>query len=197
MNGGQGLSLEAREVVEEAMRLWWLFLLTGTAWIVVSWLILRWDYSTVTSISYLFGFMAIAAGVNEFLMLVGSSVGWKIFHAFLGVVFVAVGIFALFNTLETFTALASLVGLFLILKGTFDVVVSIATRGEIELWWLQLIVGLIELGLGFWASGPGFENYGRQVVLLVIWVGITALTRGITEIIFAFKLRSAHKALTA
>jgi uncharacterized membrane protein HdeD (DUF308 family) len=195
MNGGQGLSLEAREVAEEATRLWWLFLLTGTAWIVVSWLVLRWDYSTVASISYLFGFMALAAGVNEFLMLAGSSVGWKVLHVVLGVIFVAVGIFALFNPFETFATLAALVGLFFVLKGTFDVIVAIATRGEIELWWLQLIIGLIELGLGFWASGPGFETYGRQVVLLVIWVGFMALTRGITEIIFAFKLRSAHKAL--
>ena len=46
-----GVSLEARETVKEAASLWWLFLLTGIAWIIVAWLILRWDYSTVTSIS--------------------------------------------------------------------------------------------------------------------------------------------------
>lgn len=189
------LSLDDRETVKDAARLWWLFLLTGIAWIVVSWLILRWDYSSVRTISYLFGFLALFAGANELLMMSGSSTGWKIFHALLGVLFIAAGIFALLDPFSTFAALASLVGLFFIVKGTFDVIVAIATRDEIHLWWLQLIVGLIELGLGFWASGPGWETYGNQVVLLVIWAGLMCLFRGITELIFAFKLRSAGKAL--
>jgi uncharacterized membrane protein HdeD (DUF308 family) len=190
-----GVSLEARETVKEAASLWWLFLLTGIAWIIVAWLILRWDYSTVTSISYLFGFLAIAAGVNELFLLAGSSFGWKLFHGILGLLFVAAGVFALFNPFETFSALASLVGLYFIVKGTFDVVVSIATRDEIPVWWIQLLVGLVELGLGFWASGPGFETYGNQVVLLVVWAGLMCLFRGITEIIFAFKLRGVGHAL--
>ena len=197
MSNAQGLTLGERETVEDAARLWWLFLLTGIAWLVVSWLILRWDYSTVSAISYLFGFLALFAGVNELMMVGGSSTGWKVFHVLLGLLFVAAGVFALFNPLETFTALASLIGLFFIVKGAFDVIVAIATRDEISLWWLQLIVGLIELGLGFWASGPGFETYGNQVVLLVLWAGLMCLFRGITELVFAFKLRSAGKALAA
>jgi uncharacterized membrane protein HdeD (DUF308 family) len=191
MTNTRGITLEDRETVKEAAGLWWLFLLTGIAWIVVSWLILRWDYSTVASISYLFGFLAIAAAVNEFLMLGGSSAGWKVFHVLLGLLFLAAGVFALLNPFETFSALASLIGLFFIVKGLFDVVVAIATRNEIHVWWVQLIVGLIELGLGFWASGPGYETYGNQVVLLVVWAGLVCLFRGITELIFAFKLRGA------
>jgi uncharacterized membrane protein HdeD (DUF308 family) len=191
MTNTRGITLEDRETVKEAAGLWWLLLLTGIAWIVVSWLILRWDYSTVASISYLFGFLAIAAAVNEFLMLGGSSAGWKVFHVLLGLLFLAAGVFALLNPFKTFSALASLIGLFFIVKGLFDVVVAIATRNEIHVWWVQLIVGLIELGLGFWASGPGYETYGNQVVLLVVWAGLVCLFRGITELIFAFKLRGA------
>ena len=67
-----GVSLEARETVKEAASLWWLFLLTGIAWIIVAWLILRWDYSTVTSISYLFGFLAIFGTMSAVLQL-GSA----------------------------------------------------------------------------------------------------------------------------
>ncbi len=197
MSNVHGLSLDERETVEDAARLWWLFLLTGIAWIVVSWLILRWDYSTVSAISYLFGFLAIAAGVNEFLMLPGSSAGWKVFHGLLGVLFVVAGGFALLNPFTTFTALASLMGLFFIVKGTFDIIVSIATRNEVHAWWIQLVVGLIEVGIGFWASGPGYETYGNQVVLLVVWAGLMCLFRGITELVFAFKLRSVGHDLQA
>lgn len=182
-------TLEAREAAEDAARMWWLFLLTGIAWIVVAWLVLRWEPSSVSTIATLFGVIAIFFGVNELLMLFGSSWGWKIVHILLGVLFVIGGVIALFNPTRTFLALAGIVGLILIIKGTFDIVVSIATRNEISIWWLQLIVGIFELLLGFWASGPGFEEWGRRVVLLVLWVGFTCLFRGITEIVFAFKLR--------
>lgn len=180
---------ETAEVVREAARYWWLYLLTGIAWIVVSLLIFRFDMTSLATISYLFGVIAIFFGVNEFLMLIGSSWGWKIVHILLGALFVIGGVIALFNPTQTFLALAGIVGLVLIIKGTFDIVVSIATRSEISIWWLQLVVGIFELLLGVWASGPGFEEWGRRVVLLVLWVGFTCLFRGITEIVFAFKLR--------
>ena len=48
-------------------------------------------------------------------------------------------------------------------------------------------------GFGFWAAG----YWGRSATLLIVWVGVIALTRGITEIIFAFKLRSVGKAAAA
>jgi uncharacterized membrane protein HdeD (DUF308 family) len=186
-------TLEEREAAEGAARMWWLFLLTGIAWIVVAWLVLRWEPSSVSTIATLFGFVAIFFGVNELLMLFGSSWGWKIVHILLGALFVIGGVIALFNPTQTFLALAGIVGLVLIVKGTFDIVVSIATRNEISIWWLQLVVGIFELVLGVWASGPGFEEWGRRVVLLVLWVGFSCLFRGITEIVFAFKLHSLKK----
>jgi uncharacterized membrane protein HdeD (DUF308 family) len=44
---------------------WWLFLITGIAWMVVAIILLRFDYTSVSSISILFGVVAIAAGVLE------------------------------------------------------------------------------------------------------------------------------------
>ena len=41
---------------------WWLMLITGIAWIVVSMILLRFDYTSVSSISILFGFVALFAG---------------------------------------------------------------------------------------------------------------------------------------
>ena len=187
--------LDAREAARNAAQLWWLFLLTGIAWIVVAWLILRWDPTSISTIAYLFGFVALFYGINEFMMMGGSTTGWKLFHAGFGVLSVIVGIIAFFNPSSTFFALASIIAFLFIIKGTFDIIVSIATRHEIEVWWLQLVVGIIELLLGFWAAGPGFEQYGRKALLLVLWVGFTCLFRGITEIIFAFKLHGLKKDL--
>ena len=183
--------LEEREVIESAARAWWLFLLTGLLWLLFAIIVLRFDYTTVTAVSILFGVVAIAAGINEFFMLAASHRWWKVLHGLLGVIFVVVGIIAFVHPGDTFAALAAVVSFFLIFKGFFDIIVAIATRDEISIWWVQLIVGIVEVLIGFWAAG----YWGRSAALLVIWVGVIALTRGITEIVFAFKLRSAGKSI--
>jgi cell division protein FtsW (lipid II flippase) len=86
------MMLGAREVVKEAADRWWLFLLSGIAWLVFWLIIFQWDYTTVYAISYLFGFVALFAGVNEFALIAISTTGWKIMHGILGVLFVIAGI---------------------------------------------------------------------------------------------------------
>ena len=64
-----------REVVEEAADRWWLFLLTGIAWLVFALMVFQWDFTTVYAVSYLFGVVALFAGLNEFLRVTVSSTG--------------------------------------------------------------------------------------------------------------------------
>jgi uncharacterized membrane protein HdeD (DUF308 family) len=104
-----------------------------------------------------------------------------------------VGIWALWNPYDTFQTLAALVGVFLLIKGIFDVSVAFMTKDEFELWWLQLVVGLIELLLAFWVAG----NFREKAILLVVYVGIIALARGITELFVAFKLKGLRRRLAA
>ena len=49
----------------------------------------------------------------------------------------------------------------------------------------QLVGGIIEIALGFWAAG----YYGRSAVLLVAWVAAFATIRGVRDIVFAFRVR--------
>jgi uncharacterized membrane protein HdeD (DUF308 family) len=180
---------EEREVVREAARWWWLFLLAGIAWLVFALIVFRFDITSASSVAILFGIVAIAAGIDEFMAIGVSTTGWKIVHGLLGVIFVVVGIFAFIEPGSTFAALASLVGFFFLFKGIFDIAVAIATKGEFELWWLQLVAGFIEIGLAFWVAG----NFREKVILLLVYVGIVALSKGITDIFLAFKLRSLGK----
>ena len=181
--------LEDRELVEDAADRWWLFLLTGIAWLIVALIIFQWNYTTVYAVSYLFGFIAIFAGVNEFVSLGVSSSGWKIVHVILGVLFVLAGIWALVHPHNAFATLAGLIGFFLLFKGIFDIMVSFLAREAFELWWLQLLVGIIEILLAFWIAG----SFKHKVILLVAYVGIIALSRGITELILAFKLKGLRR----
>ena len=177
---------EEREVVREAARWWWLFLLGGIAWLVFSLVIFRFDITSAASVAILFGIVAIIAGVDEFMAIPVSTTGWKIVHGILGVIFVLVGIFAFIEPGSTFEALAAVIGFFFLFKGIFDIAVAFATKGEFDMWWLQLVVGLIEIGLAFWVAG----SFRDKAILLLVYVGIVALSKGITDIMLAFKLRS-------
>jgi uncharacterized membrane protein HdeD (DUF308 family) len=180
-----------RELAEDAADRWWMFLVTGIGWLVFSLLVFQWDYTTVYAISILFGIVALVAGVNEFFQIVVSSTGWKIVHGILGVLYVVVGVWALVNPRSAFTTLAALVAFFLLFKGIFDLTVAFMTKDEFDLWWLQLILGVVEILLAFWVAG----SFRQSAILLVAYVGIIALSRGITELFIAFKLRGLQKRL--
>ena len=185
------MMFEERELVEEAADRWWLFLVTGIGWLVFSLLVFQWDYTTVYAISILFGIVALVAGINEFFAISVSTTGWKITHGILGVLFVIAGIWALVHPHAAFTTLAALIGFFLLFKGIFDLMAAFAIKRAFELWWVQLVVGIIEILLAFWVAG----SFRNKAILLVVYVGIIALSRGITELIVAFKLRGLKKQL--
>jgi uncharacterized membrane protein HdeD (DUF308 family) len=164
---------------------WWLLLITGISWTIVALILLRFDYTTVRAIAILFGIVALVAGLLEVGMTMLARGWWKLFYAVLAVVFIGAGIVSFIHPGDTFEALAAVISFVLVFAGTFDIITSIATRHEIEVWWLQLIGGIIELALGFWAAG----YYGRSAVLLVAWVSAFVLIRGVRDIVLAFRIR--------
>jgi uncharacterized membrane protein HdeD (DUF308 family) len=167
-----------------------LLLLTAIAWVLLAVILLRFDYTSVSAISILFGIVAIAAGVIEIGVLILAAGWWKLLHGVLAVAFIAAGIVAFIHPGNTFAALAAVFSFFLVIAGTFDIVISISVRHEIDVWWLQLITGIVEVLLGFWAAG----YYGRSAVLLVAWVAAIAITRGIRDIVLAFRVRDVQHA---
>lgn len=186
-----GAMFEEREILEEAADRWWIFLLSGIAWLVFSLLVFQWDYTTVYAISILFGVVALFAALNEFVEITIATSGWKVVHGILGVLFAIAGIWALVHPHAAFTTLASLIGFFFLFKGIFDITVAFTTKPLYDMWWLQLIVGIIEIVLAFWVAG----SFRDSIILLVIYVGVIGLTRGITELFVAFKLHSLRKRL--
>jgi uncharacterized membrane protein HdeD (DUF308 family) len=167
---------------------WWLFLFTGSLWLLFSIVIFRFDWTTVSSISILFGVVMLCAAVAELLGAFAEHGWWRLARLALGVAFAVIGIVAFVHPGNTFAALAAVMSFYFILKGTFDVVVALAGWGAAAHSWLYLLLGIAEIVIGFWAAG----DFGHRVILLVVWVGVTALTRGISEIVLAFTLRGAR-----
>ena len=169
---------------------WWSLLITGVAWVIVGVIVLRFDYTSVYSISLLFGFVAIAAGVVEVAMVFLAEGWWKLLNAILAIAYIAVGVVAFVRPGDTFVALAAVFSFLLVIAGTFDIIFAISARKEVEVWWLQLVGGIIEIALGFWAAG----YYGRSAILLIAWVAAFAVVRGIRDIVGAFRVRELQHA---
>jgi uncharacterized membrane protein HdeD (DUF308 family) len=153
-------------------------------------ILLRFNYTSVHAISLLFGFVAIAAGVMEVAMIFIAAGWWKLLNAVLALVFIAAGVVSFVHPGNTFAALAAVFSFLLVFAGTFDIILSIASRKEVDVWWLQLVGGIIEVLLGFWAAG----YYGRSAVLLIAWVAAFAFIRGVRDIVLAFRVRELQHA---
>lgn len=178
--------------LRRATRLWWLVLLLGIVWILFAWIVLSFDFTTVLAIAVFAGVSFIAAGISEFFFAT-QVVSWRWAWIVLGVISVGAGIIALVWPDQTFLVLAAIVGWYLMLRGVFAVVIALRDRHDDDLWWVWLGLGLLQIAVGFWAIG----YVGRSIALLVVWVGAYALVKGITDIVLAFKLRSAGRRLAA
>jgi uncharacterized membrane protein HdeD (DUF308 family) len=66
---------------------WWLFLITGIAWLVIALIVLRFNIESITTVGVLLGALFILAGLNEFMIAVVRR-AWKWAHAALGALFV-------------------------------------------------------------------------------------------------------------
>ncbi len=186
-----GFWLDSRAAAERSSRYWWLFVLAGVSWMLFAIIVFRFTWVSVLAISVLFGTVAIAAGFFEFAAAAASNGGWRILRYLLGVFFLVIGVVALLQPGGTFVGLAAVVSFFFVVAGAFDIVTAFATRPASPAWWFQLLSGVIQVGLGFWAAG----NWTRSVVLLVAWIGAVAMFRGIAMILFGFELHELHEQL--
>jgi uncharacterized membrane protein HdeD (DUF308 family) len=163
---------------------WWMFLVAGILWVLIGLFVLQADFDSAVLIGWMVAFWLIFAGITEF-MEAGVAEGYKWVHIVLGIFFVLGGIAALLSPFQTFTILAALLGFFLVIYGIFNFVMAIALRHEVDLWWMTLIAGIVEIWLGIWAMGYP----GRSAALLILWIGIGAIIRGVVEIVMAFQVR--------
>jgi uncharacterized membrane protein HdeD (DUF308 family) len=168
----------------------WALLTIGILWILLSFLVLQFTYSSILSISLIVGTLLCLAGVTEVAEAFIVE-GWRWAHGLIGVLFLLGGVFTFVYPGQTFGTLAIIFGWYLLIKGTLDIVTAFMLHG-MPLWWMGLLVGFAEIALAFWTVG----YVGRSAALLILWVGIGALLRGIVTIVAAFRVRRATKALT-
>jgi uncharacterized membrane protein HdeD (DUF308 family) len=132
------------------------------------------------------------AGINEAGLAALAPGGWKVWHYLVAVIFFPGALWGFLRPVDTFFALASVLGLILIFYGSFEIIQGVASRAVNPWWWVNLITGILLVLLAFWVSGSDrVYALAQRTFLILFWVGLVALFRGFTQIMLAFSVHHA------
>ena len=168
--------------------------MAGVAWFIVAWAVLRADVTSLATVGLLVGGMFLVAAANE--AAVGNVVtgGWRFAHYVLAGVFVAGAVWAFVRPVDTFFALASVLGLLLFLQGAMYIVLGIALRDTSPYWGLQVFSGVLLTALAIWVSVSDqvWDLLARSAFIL-LWVALMAVFRGVSDIVVGFTMLGVSK----
>jgi hypothetical protein len=156
----------------EAARYWWVFLVSGILWLLIAWVVLRLQPDLDRDRRG-----AARGGVParrdqrgrawpRWCPAAGRSgtTSWPSSSS-------SADCEGFIRPVNTFFALASVLGLILIFYGAFEIIQAIASRAVNPYWWLKLILGILLVLLAFWVSGSDrvYALAQRTYLILFGW----------------------------
>ncbi|HKJ36606.1 MAG TPA: DUF308 domain-containing protein [Solirubrobacterales bacterium] len=179
------------EAAKQASRLWWLWLVFGAVWSVIAVVILQFDDASITTVGVLIGLMFFVAALQAAAgAVLAARHGWV--YGVFAFLFVIAGFVTLISPEDTFAALADILGFLFLIVAVSWIFEAFMWREENEFWWVGLIGGVLMLVLAFWTAGQFFID---KEYLLLVFAGIWALMRGITDFVRAFAIREIGRQL--
>ena len=148
-------------------------------------MILQFDTTSAATVGIIVGVMFLVAGMQY--IFVGTQVdGWAWLWYVFGVILVVGGLVAIFSPIDTFVAIANILGFIFVLVGVMWLIEAFATREGNDLWWMTLIAAILMIGIGFWVSG---QLLITKAETLLVFAGVWAMMRGIIDIIASFQIK--------
>lgn len=175
-----------RPLLHQIARYWWVELLVGVFWVVIAVVVLKFNQASVVTVGVLTGIMFLVFAAEEVVLAALDQGASRWIWAIFGVLLTASGVVALIHPRNTFAGFADILGFVFLLIGALWTVQAFAERAFNDLWWLGLISGILMLVLAFWVSGQFFLT---RAATLLVFAGIWAMIKGITDIVRAFQLR--------
>ena len=188
---GLGAAPGLRETTRRLTGFWWLGLVAGIAWLVISLAILQFDRASMTTIGVLVGLMFLLSAAQN-LALTTLPVEHRWVPALFSVLFLVIGVLCLVNPVDTFAGLADMLGFLFMIVGVWWMIQAFLERPLNPVWWLGLIAGILMTGMAFWTAGQLFQT---KAYTLLVFAGLWALMQGVVDIARAFAVRQVHKAL--
>src|ERR1700729_3898949 len=164
---------------------WWVELGLGVLWVVIALVVLKFNDASVVTVGVLTGIMFLVFAAEEFA-LAALDTGARWIWALFGVLLTAAGIVSLIHPRNTFAGFADILGFVFLLIGILWMVQAFAERAFNGLWWFGLISGILMVVLAFWVSG---EFFLARAATLLVFAGIWAMLKGISDIVRAFQIR--------
>jgi uncharacterized membrane protein HdeD (DUF308 family) len=187
-----------RRIQRTAERAWWLPLAVGIIWFVIAWLVLRADYTSLATVGVLVGIVLLVAAVTEGMLTSLAPGGWRLLHGALTVIYVLGAVWSFLRPVNTFFALASVLGLLLFLQGALYIARSVALRDRSPYWGITLASGVLTVLLAVWVStSDRVWTLGARAGFILLWVGFMAIFRGASDIALAFELRRLGRGVQA
>ena len=172
--------------LHEVTKFWWVWLVTGIAWVVIALVILQFDDASIRTVGTLIGIMFLFSGMQQLGLAALAEGGLRWMLVIFGVLFLAAGVVSLIEPEDTFHGLADILGFLFLLVGTFWTIEALAQRHLNEFWLLGLMSGILMIILAFWTSGQFFIE---KTYILLVFAGIWALMHGVKDITRAFMVR--------
>ena len=91
------------------------------------------------------------------------------------------------NPEETFAGLADTLGFLFAVVAIWWTVEAVISQSEGGLWWIGLIAGILMFIIAFWVGGQFFIE---KAYALLVFAGMWALMKGVSDIVRAFAVRS-------
>jgi uncharacterized membrane protein HdeD (DUF308 family) len=161
--------------------MWRFLLFAGAAWLAIAWSVLRLE---PTGIAQVAGAVILFGAVTEALRALAGTRAWWLNAAMAGL-FAVTGVLLLVDRDSSFTTPSALIGWYLMVRGAVDVAVATVNRVADRGWGLTMVLGVVQVGLGFFAA----SRYSRTAEVVVLVLGALALMRGVADLVASLILR--------
>jgi len=176
-------------------RFWWALVLRGVVAILFGMIAFFSPGITLVSLVLLFGAYAFVEGIASVVMGIreyGERERW--WGTLLsGLISIGAGVVTLLSPGITALALLTLIAVWAILHGAFDIVAAIRLRHAIEGEWLLALGGVLSIAFGLLM----LARPGAGALAVVWWIGAYALMLGVVLIVLGLRARSLTGLLRA
>jgi uncharacterized membrane protein HdeD (DUF308 family) len=173
---------------------WKLLLLRGVIGIVFGVVIMVWPQATITVLMVLVGIWALVDGIGLAAQVFakGASAGQRVFFGVMALVALVVALVAIFRPGTAASAIIWVAGIWLLVRGVFELVGAFSSTVTAPRW-LLVLGALLDLVLGYLFV----TSSAKSAVALAWLIGLLSVAWGIVFVVLALAARSAAKDLPA
>jgi uncharacterized membrane protein HdeD (DUF308 family) len=175
---------------QQTSRNYWLVLLVrGILAILFGIVALVWPGWTILALIYVFGAYALIDGVMALVNAIqdrstSSEYWWLVLIR--GIIGIIIGLLVFFWPGLTALVLFTLIGIWAVVIGIFELLAAFVLPGDLRLEWTFVLGGILSIILGVI-----FIRHPVTAMLSLVWVlGIFAVAYGLVQIVHAFRYRS-------